>query len=47
MIELLSDQTRRTEMGQRSYQYVKEKFDLSSVADAYAKIYFRALADGR
>jgi len=47
MIELLSDQTRRTEMGQRSYQYVKEKFDLSSVADAYAKIYLRALADGR
>ena len=47
MIELLSDQTKRTEMGQRSYQYVKGKFDLSSVADAYAEIYVRALADGR
>ena len=47
MIELLSEQTKRTEMGQRSYQYVKGKFDLSSVADAYAEIYVRALADGR
>ncbi|MGB5215132.1 MAG: glycosyltransferase family 4 protein [Anderseniella sp.] len=46
MIELLSDQTRRTEMGQRSYQYVKGKFDLSTVADAYADIYLRALANG-
>ncbi len=47
LIELLGDQTRRTEMGQRSYQHVKEKFDLSTVADAYAGIYFRALAGGR
>ncbi|MEM7634216.1 MAG: glycosyltransferase family 4 protein [Pseudomonadota bacterium] len=47
LIELLGDQTRRTEMGQRSYRHVKEKFDLSTVADAYAGIYFRALAGGR
>ena len=46
MIELLGDQAKRTDMGRRSYYYVKETFDLSSVADAYAEIYRRALAEG-
>lgn len=47
IIELLNDKTKRTDMGKRSYQRAKEKFDLSYVADAYADIYLRALAGGR
>ena len=46
IIELLGDQAKRADMGRRSYCYVKETFDLSYVADAYAEIYHRALGEG-
>lgn len=46
IVELLGDQGKRTDMGQRSYRYVKKTFDLSYVADAYAEIYRRAIAEG-
>ena len=43
--EILRDQDARTVMGRRSYQFVKETFDLPYVADAYAEIYRHALAE--
>ena len=42
--ELLDDGDARLSMGERGYRHVKEYFDLSYVADAYADIYERALA---
>ncbi len=41
---LLDDVDARLSMGRRGYRHVKENFDLSYVADAYADIYERALA---
>lgn len=46
IIDLLRDHGKRMVMGQRSYSYVKETFDLAYVADAYAEVYRRALAEG-
>ncbi len=43
--ELLQDRKMRLEMARRGYLYVKDKFDLSYVADAYAAIYHRALSE--
>lgn len=42
--DLLDDEEGRRRMGERGYRHVREQFDLSYVADAYADIYERALA---
>lgn len=46
ILDLIGDQAKRKSMGDHGLRYVKEHFDLAKVADAYATIYRRALAEG-
>jgi glycosyltransferase involved in cell wall biosynthesis len=43
--ELLADAETRREMGRRSPAFIRERFDLTQVADAYAAIYRQALGE--
>ncbi len=43
ILKLLGSQQLRETMGRRSPDHIREKFDLSNVADAYAEIYRRVL----
>lgn len=46
ILELVGDDAKRKSMGDHALRYVKEHFDLAHVADAYAAIYRRTLAEG-
>ena len=47
ILSLLGSRQRREVMGRRSPPYIREKFDLAGVADAYAEIYRRVLGPAR
>ena len=46
ILDLLGDEAKRKSMGDHGLRYVREHFDLARVADAYAAVYRRALAEG-